>query len=153
MTSKGGTERDLDARKGNKIGIQRNQPVFACQTKELSQQTGRSNRRAVAPSRCWPALRVEEGEMNQRNIRRVAAAAALVTTLVAAAPAQAASGHIAKGGPDWIRTAVHWVASLLPANWTNWTKGRQGIDPDGLTLAPPPAPDSADKGFGIDPDG
>jgi hypothetical protein len=90
--------------------------------------------------------------MNQRNIRRVAAAAALVTTLVAAAPAQAASGHMAKGESDWIRTAVHWVASLLPANWTNWAKGRQGIDPDGLTLTPT-SPTGGDKGTGIDPDG
>jgi hypothetical protein len=91
--------------------------------------------------------------MNQRNIRRVAAAAALVTTLVAAAPAQAASGHIAKGGPDWIRTAVHWVASLLPVNWTNWTKLKQGIDPDGLTSPGATTTTNPDRGQGIDPDG
>lgn len=91
--------------------------------------------------------------MTQRNIRRVAATAALVTALAVTAPAQAASRHTAKVGPDWIKTAVHWVAGLLPANWANWTKGRQGIDPDGLTLTPPPSQDSSDRGFGIDPDG
>jgi hypothetical protein len=91
--------------------------------------------------------------MTQRNIRRVAAAAALATALAVTAPAQAASGRTAKAGPDWIKAAVHWVASLLPANWTTWTKGRQGIDPDGLTSTPTPPQDTIDKSFGIDPDG
>jgi|GEM_PF-5446439 len=90
--------------------------------------------------------------MKQRNIRRVAAAAALVTALAVTAPAQAATGRTAKVGPDWIKTAVHWVASLMPASWMNWTKGRQGIDPDGLATAPPSQGDP-DRGFGIDPDG
>jgi hypothetical protein len=95
----------------------------------------------------------KEEEMIQRNIRRVAAAAALATALAVAAPAQAAGGHIVRGGPDWFKAAVHWVANLLPPSWVNWTKGRQGIDPDGLTAAPTPPQDTPDKSFGIDPDG
>jgi len=87
--------------------------------------------------------------MNHQSIRRVAAAAALVTALAVTAPAQAASGRTVRVGPDWIKTAVHWVASLLPVSWT---KGRQGIDPDGLAKVPPPQ-DDPDRGFGIDPDG
>jgi len=86
--------------------------------------------------------------MTQRNIRRVAAAAALATALAVTAPAQAASRHTAKAGPSWIQTAVHWVASLLPASWM---KGRGGIDPDGFTSTP--ASPDGDRGSGIDPDG
>lgn len=88
--------------------------------------------------------------MAQRSIRRIAAAAAIATALAVTAPAQAASGHTATGGPGWLKAAVHWVASLLPVNWM---KGRQGIDPDGLTSVPPPPQDAIDKSFGIDPDG
>jgi hypothetical protein len=91
--------------------------------------------------------------MTQRNVRRVAAAAALVTALAVTAPAQAASRHTTKGGPDWIQAAVHWAASLLPANWANWTKHIGGIDPDGLAMASTPPQESPDKSFGIDPDG
>jgi hypothetical protein len=87
--------------------------------------------------------------MTQRNIRRVAAAAALVTALAVTAPAQAASGRTAKAGPDWIKTAVHWVASLLPANWM---KQLVGIVPDGLTTSTP-TDTNPDRGQGIDPDG
>jgi hypothetical protein len=78
--------------------------------------------------------------MTQRNIRRVAAAATLVTALAVTAPAQAATGRTAKEGPVWFRAAVHWVASLLPANWANWTKVGPGIDPDGLILKTTPPP-------------
>jgi hypothetical protein len=87
--------------------------------------------------------------MMQRNIRKVAAAAALATALAVTAPAQAASGRIVKGGPDWFQAAVHWVANLLPASWA---KMREGIDPDGLASVPTP-PQTPDKSFGIDPDG
>lgn len=91
--------------------------------------------------------------MTQRNVRRgrrVAAAVVLAAALAVAAPAQAAGRHVAKPGPSWFQAAIHWVASLLPADWT---KGRQGIDPDGLTTAPVPTQDEIDKSFGIDPDG
>jgi hypothetical protein len=91
--------------------------------------------------------------MTQRNVRRVAAAAALVTALAVTAPAQAAGRPTTKGGPDWMQAAVHWVANLLPANWANWTKGRQGIDPDGLPMASTQPQESPDKSLGIDPDG
>jgi hypothetical protein len=92
--------------------------------------------------------------MIQRNIRRVAVAAALATALSVAAPAQAAGGHAVKGGPDWFQAAVHWVANLLPPSWVNWTKRGQGIDPDGLTSTSMPTPPiGVDRGQGIDPDG
>jgi uncharacterized membrane protein len=87
--------------------------------------------------------------MTQRNIRRVTAAAVLAAALAVTAPAQAATKHVAKAGPSWIQAAAHWVASLLPANWT---KGRQGIDPGGLTSTSTP-PLDGDRGSGIDPDG
>ncbi|MGH7490455.1 MAG: hypothetical protein ACREMY_33310 [bacterium] len=90
--------------------------------------------------------------MKQRNIRRVAAAAALVTTLAVTAPAQAATGRTAKAGPDWIKTAVHWVASLVPASWMNWTKSGEGVRPPLLT-SETTSPDGGDRGHGIDPDG
>lgn len=90
--------------------------------------------------------------MKQRNIRRVAAAAALVAALAVTAPAQAATGRTAKAGPDWIKTAVHWVASLMPANWLNWTKSGEGVRPLVVNSAPTP-PDGGDRGHGIDPDG
>ncbi|HEV7505834.1 MAG TPA: hypothetical protein VGS07_13070 [Thermoanaerobaculia bacterium] len=88
--------------------------------------------------------------MTQRNIRKVATAAALTMALAVTAPAQAATGHAAKAGPSWLQAAVHWVANLLPANWG--TKLKQGIDPDGLTSVTPP-PTDPDRGHGIDPDG
>jgi hypothetical protein len=84
-----------------------------------------------------------------RRVRRVAVAAVVAMALAVGAPAQAATRPVAKAGPSWFQAAVHWVASLLPADWT---KGRQGIDPDGLTTAPLP-PLGGDRGSGIDPDG
>ena len=87
--------------------------------------------------------------MTQRNIRRVAAAATLVTALVVTAPAQAATGRTTKDESGWMKAAVHWVASLLPANWA---KNLIGIDPDGLTTATP-TDTNPDRGHGIDPDG
>lgn len=88
--------------------------------------------------------------MLQRNIRKVAAAAALATALAVTAPVQAASGRSVRGeSSGWFRAAVHWVAHLLPGSWA---KMRDAIDPDGLASVPTP-PQAPDKSFGIDPDG
>jgi hypothetical protein len=142
---------------GRQDGEQTKNPVknlvAACHTQGHCNGQIVAGRRAAAPFWCPAGLAGEkEEEMIQRNIRRVAAAAALATALSVVAPAQAASGHIVRGGPDWFKAAVHWVvANLLPPSWAKYIGG---IDPDGLTSTSTPTPPlGGDRGQGIDPDG
>jgi hypothetical protein len=99
--------------------------------------------------------------MNQRPIRRLAIAAALLTLLTLTAPAQAAGWSSWTPKSPVLQTAWHWVSSfwgapVSPAPGVPVKSDRSsGIDPNGGTSSATtsPCPVNCDRSSGIDPNG